>query len=1027
MKVNCKKLLFVLFLLPFSILAQNKLSGVVTDNNLKQPLPGVNVKIKGGLNSTTTNFDGGFTLTNLKKGDVIDFSYIGFTSYSVVYNNQQTLNVILQEESAILDQVVVVGYGSVKKKDATGAVDLITAKDFNKGSIISADQLLIGKSPGVRITTAGGAPDSAPNIRIRGGSSLSAENNPLIVIDGVPLDNKNAAGNGNPLGLINPNDIESFSILKDASASAIYGSRASNGVIIITTKKGTSGAPEFNFSSNVAIGSLQKRVNVRNSQEFIDLVKSLGNQNYVNSLGIDDPTVNDNPATPNIDESKDNPATPQIEGRIISNTDWQDVIYRESVSVDNYFSVRANLFNKLPFRASLGHTNNQGIVKTNDFERFTGSLKLNPSLLDNHLIIDLNAKGLISEKNAVDADGAFGNALNFDPTKPIYGDSPNNLGSGYYQDFRLENGVYILNGPTNPLAILLQRSRPEKIKKLLGNIEFNYKLHFFPDLRAVLNLGIETSKSNIQEIYSNKALQSYRSTKTTSVFNPGLNFEENQTVNNKLMDAYLVYSKDLKGFISKFDVQGGYSYQNLLREGTKREFITNDATGLREETFKADRIYYNPLVLQSFFGRSNIDFANKYLFTFSYRADGSSLFSKENRWGFFPGAAFAWKISEEEIFKNVTFLSNLKLRLGWGKTGQQDITGTAGYFPYTPFFTPGSNTSQYLPGVNIYNALPFNPLLTWEKTTTYNLGLDFDLFKSKIISGSFDIFKKTATDLLVEAQLPPGQGLRNVFTSNIGKTESKGFETSATIKVVENKNLNIDLNGNVAFNYVEITNLGDITSFQDKDSTIPNGTGTKIAQNTVNFQPYSAYVFQQIYNANGNPIEGAFVDRNKDGSITESDKYLKAIRPNWTFGFGLSANYKNFDFTSSFRGQKGGLVYDSRTLIQGNKNHVAPTTGGGNILSNVLAGDLVFDNNIGNVPLSDFFFKDASFIRCESATFGYKVPNTIKNGSLRFYVAANNLFLITKYKGQDPENFNGIDNNFYPRPRVYSFGVNLNF
>jgi TonB-dependent starch-binding outer membrane protein SusC len=1017
MKTMCKRLLFILIILPISLLAQSKLKGKVTDRKLGDPLPGVNVTVKGRTTGTSTDFAGEYTITNLKNGDEIVFSFLGFKNYTITYTGQATADVALAEESEKLEEVVVVGYGSVKKKDATGSVSLISTKDFNKGSIVSVDQLLTGKSAGVRITTPGGAPDSAPNIRIRGGSSLTAENNPLIVIDGVPIDTHNAAGNGNPLALINPNDIESFSILKDASAAAIYGSRASNGVIIITTKKGTSGKPEYNFSSNVAIGKLQKRVSVRSSQEFVDLIRATNNPTYINSLGIDDPNDPNN-------GYHDNPNTNEIEGRIISNTDWQEAIYREAITVDNNFSARVNLFKKLPLRASLGHTNNQGLVKTNDFERFTGSLKLTPTLLDNHLKIDINAKGLMSKKNAIDADGAFGSALNFDPTKPIYGTSPNNLGSGFYQDF-LGGPKFTLNGSTNPLAILMQRSRPEKIQKFLGNIEFNYKMHFLPDLRAVLNLGLESSKSNIEEVFEEKALQSYRTTTTKSVFNPGVNFTENQTITNKLLDAYLLYSKDLKGFIKKFDLQGGYSYQNFLTQGTKRNFNYDDNTGLRKEIIKGDDKYYSPLVLESFFGRGNIDFAGKYLFTVSLRADASSLFAKENRWGYFPAAAFAWKISDEGLFKDSKVISSLKLRLGWGKTGQQDITSKAGYFPYTPLFTVGGENSQYLPAYNSYTALGYNPNLKWEKSTTYNAGLDYELFKNKVITGSFDIYKRYTTDLLAKVPLPPGQGLTNTFTKNVGSTENRGFETNVVLKLVDNKNFNLELNGNLAFNYVKITDLGDIKSFQDDDSSIPNGTGFKIADNTVGFQPYSAFVFEQIYGANGNPIEGAYVDRNKDGAITDADKYYKPFRPNWTFGFGFSANYKNFDLSSSFRGQKGGLVYDTRTLVQGYNDHAIPTNS--TAFNNVLSGDLLFNSNNGNVPVSDFFLKDASFIRCESITLGYKFTNVVKNGSLRFYMAANNLFILTKYKGQDPENFNGIDNNFYPRPKVYSFGVNFNF
>jgi TonB-dependent starch-binding outer membrane protein SusC len=996
MKTMCKRLLFMLIMFPVCLLAQGKLTGIVTDSKLGQSLPGVNVTVQGKAGGTSTDFAGTYTLTNLKEGDVIIFSFLGFKNYSLIYAGQKTVDVVLSEESSKLEEVVVVGYGSVKKKDATGSVDLISSKDFNKGAIVSVDQLLTGKSAGVRITTNGGEPDSAPNIRIRGGSSISAQNSPLIVIDGVPLDLVNAAGNQNPLSLVNPNDIDSFSILKDASATAIYGSRASNGVIIITTKKGKLGKPEYNFSSNVAIGSVQKQIDVKDAAEFTSFVKDKFPQ-YVNLLGVD------------------NTASPLAGDRILFDTKWVDLIYRESVTADNNFSVRASLFKKIPFRASVGYTKNQGLVRTNDFERITTSLKLTPMLLKDHLKIDINAKGSFSNKNAIDADAAFGSALGYDPTKPAF-----NPDGSFYQQFLGNN----LEGGTNPLAILEQRRRPEKIRKFLGNAEFDYKMPFFPQLRAVVNLGLEASVSNIEEIFSGNAFQTYQP--VTRQYNPGLNYKENQTITNKTMDAYLVYTKELSGLLKKFDLQGGYSYQNFVTDGNKNTFRYNITSGLREEILNdPTNRYYNPLNLQSFFGRSNIDLAGRYLFTFSLRADASSLFKKEKRWGYFPSVAFAWKISDEALFKDSKFISNLKLRIGAGKTGQQDVTNTrGGYFPSQPLFVAGSTTAQYLPGVNTYAALAFDPTITWEKTTTYNVGLDFDLFKNDVISGSVDLYNRKTTDLLAVVPIAPGQGLTNEFVKNVGDTESKGLETNMTVKVASTQNFNLELNGNLAFNYTEVADLGDITTTAATESTIPNGTGNRFARHTVGFQPYSAYVFEQIYTAEGKPVEGAFVDRNKDGAITDSDRYYKAVRPNWTFGFGLTANYKNLDFSTSFRGQQGGLVYNSKDLIAGNVSRAAP--GVVTTLNNVLSGELLFNNNTGN-SLSDYFLQDASFIRCENVVLGYKFAKAVKNGSLRVYIAANNLFLITKYTGQDPENFNGIDNNFYPRPRVYSFGLNLNF
>ena len=1013
-------------MLPFGLLAQNTLKGVVLDGTNNQPLPGVNVLVTGTTNGTTTDFDGNFTLTNIKKGEKISFSYIGFTDETLIYENQKTITITLKEDQKELKDVVVIGYGTTTKKDATGSLQSITTKDFNKGAIVSADQLLTGKAPGVRITNNGGQPDSAPNIRIRGGASLNANSSPLIVIDGIPVDNTTPAGVSNPLSLINPNDIESFTILKDASAAAIYGSRASNGVIIITTKKGSSGAPEFNYSSNVTIGKVGKKIDMMNGKQFTNFIQTY-HPSLTNSLGIDDPS------TAVIDDL----STPEVEGRILSNTDWQDAIYRTSISTDHNFSAKANLYGKIPFRASVGYTRNEGLVKTNDYERLSYSLKMTPKVFSDHLKIDANAKGIFTNKNAIDEGGALGGAINMDPTKPIRDNSSTNRFGGYYQDFVLDgsgNPTNTISGQYNPVALLMQRTRPERAVRFLGNIEFDYKMHFLPELRAVVNLGLDASEAQIKERFSNNAMATYRVINSGAdyVFNPGKNYEENQTMTNTTLDSYLVYTKSLNGFLTKFDIKGGYSYQNFKNDGNKEIYRYNETTGVREvlpNDNNPNNRYYNVLNLQSFFGRANFDLTNKYLLTLSLRADGSSLFREDKRWGYFPAAALAWKLKEEEFIKNINFINDVKVRLGVGKTGQQDITGNVGFYPSTPLFTIGSNNSQYLDNSNLYSALVFNEDLTWEKTTTYNLGIDFDLFKNNFLSGSFDIYRRETTDLLARVPLPPGQGLSDTFIKNVGSTESKGFELSLNFKPVKTDNFNLEIATNVAYSYVEITDLKDVTTLSAGGS-LPTGTNVNIAQNAVGFQPYSFWVFQQLYDGNGAAIPGAFVDRNADGVITNDDRYYKAVTPNWTFGFGINFNYKQWDFSSSFRGQLGGQVYNARKLTSGWVDRSIPTNS--NSLSNVLdfyngAADIQFQNYNGNATFSDYFLEDATFLRCENIVLGYRFNKFYKNSSMRVYGAINNPFILTKYTGQDPENFGAIDNNFYPRPTSFTFGLNFDF
>ncbi|SDF43927.1 SusC/RagA family TonB-linked outer membrane protein [Cellulophaga baltica] len=1020
------KFFLIMLFVPLWAISQEQISGLVTDQTTGDPLPGVSIILKGTTKGVSTDFDGNYTIS-ANQNDILQFSYIGYKSIEEKIAGT-TLNVSLETDTQLLEEVVLIGYGSAKKEDLTGSVDVLSSKDFNQGSVVSADQLLTGKMAGVRITSNGGQPDAAPNIRIRGGSSLSANNSPLIVIDGIPVDNTNPAGVGNPLSLINPNDIESFSVLKDASATAIYGSRASNGVIIIATKKGTTGEVKFNFTSDVSVSNVASTIDVMDSDQYVNFISTY-HPSFTNLLGVDDPNTT----------VTDNPLTAAIEGRIIGDTNWQDEIFRTAISTNTNFSARANLGGKIPFRGSIGYTNTGGVVKTNDYERVTLSLKLTPAFLDDHLKVSLNAKGLFSDKNAIDEGGALGGAINMDPTKPVLDTSADNRFGGFYQNTIVDGNRLLLDGQSNPLALLKQRQRPEQVARILASLELDYKLHALPELRAVLNLGLEASKANIEETYLDNSIATYRfnnadtDINTNYVFNPGVNYTEDQDITNTTLDAYLVYTKEFESFVKRFEVQGGYSYQNFENDGTKKIFRYDDETGIREELIDPNNLtnrYFNVLNLQSFFGRTNIDLANQFLVTLSFRADGSSLFTKENRWGYFPAAAVAWKIGKAGFVANSNTINDLKLRLGAGKTGQQDITGAVGYYPSSPLFEIGSTTSQYLAGVNLYSAKAFNPDLTWEKTTTYNVGLDFDLFAKGIMSGSVDFYQKETKDLLAKTAVPPGQALSDAFVQNVGETESKGFEVNLNINPITTENFRLEFNSNVGYNRSEVTSLKDVTRITASESGLPTGTGVSLAYHTVGYQPYSAWVFKQVYDLNGDPISNAFVDINGDNIINNDDRYYETLRPNWTFGFGLNLNYKNWDLSSSFRGQIGGQVYNARRLTSGWIDRAIPNNS--NSLSNVLdfnsdTATTSFVNVQGNIPFSDYFLEDASFLRMENIVIGFRVPNFLKDASLRIYGAANNLFVISDYSGQDPENFNAIDNNFYPRPRVFTLGLNLDF
>ena len=1034
MKTKYHSMLFLLLFVPAMIFAQSTVSGTVTEQASSFPLPGVNVLIKGTATGTATDFDGNYQLA-VNNGDVLVFSYVGYVTQEITYTGQSRVDVQMVEDAAQLDEIVLIGYGSVKKEDLTGSVDVISSDDFNQGAIVSPDQLLQGKAAGVRITNAGGQPDAAPNIRIRGGSSLSGNNAPLIVIDGVPLDNGGVAGVGNPLSLINPNDIESFSILKDASATAIYGSRASNGVLIITTKKGTSGEAQYNFSMRTSLSNItsNKQIQVMDGNTFVRFAQMYF-PDEIGALGVPvgsvdtDETVAQIISTPNGD-------------RAIYNTDWQDAIYRAAVTTDYNFGVRANLFEKIPFRASIGYNDTEGVVQTNDYERITASLRLTPKFFDDHLKIDLNAKGTSVNKNSVDEGGALGGAVNMDPTKPIY--DRNSIFGGFYQQLLAPDNPNAPNsraGSSNPLAVLLQRTRPEKVKRLLGNIEFDYKLHFLPELRAIVNLGLEASRAEIEERFSNNSVNSYTLVPDPSVpegtyiFNAGKSFGERQHITNVTMESYLAYRKEFDDFfVNNFDVQAGYSYQNFKNDGNKDEFENDPVSGVRIpniDPLNPNNRYFNELNLQSYFARANVNLGNKYLLTASFRADGSSFFTEENRWGYFPSAALAWKVKEENFLKDVEFVNDFKIRIGWGETGQQDISGQVGFYPSIPLFEIGSPESQYLTGVNLYNAKEFNPDLTWEKTTTYNLGVDFDFFRNSFLTGSFDIFKRETTDLLVLTNVPPGQGLSDQIIQNVGSTDSKGFELNLNLNPIQNDDLSLSLNGNLSYNFTEVTDLKGAQQINAPNGGLPIGTGNILLRHAVGQQAGSAWVHKQVYDVNGDPILGAFVDLNGDGRITEADRYYRAIQPNWTFGFGFTLNYKNWELSSSFRGQLDGEIYNSRRLTHGAIENALSLDG--NTFNNTLdffAGEAstVFTDILDPVQYSDYFLEGASFLRCENIVLTHTLNNVFENVTLKVFGAVNNPFIITNYTGQDPENFTGIDNNFYPRATIYNLGVNIDF
>lgn len=987
MKTIYKKLLLLLLLLPFSVLAQNTLNGNVTDGVSGLPLPGVGVSVQGTTNGASTDFDGNFKLSGVKTGDVISFTFLGFQTQNITFSGQQNVAIKLQEDASQLEEVVVIGYGSVKKKDATGSVEVLTSEKFNRGMNTTAENLLNGRVAGLTVTT-GGAPGSGSTIRIRGGASLSASNDPLIVIDGLPVDNGTTGGSTSVLASINPNDIESFSILKDASATAIYGSRASNGVIIITTKKGSKGDLSVSFNSLTTLNTLAKKVDVLSANQYRALVN--------------DPAIGATPA--------------QIALLGTANTDWQDEIFSNSISVDNNLSLRGNLFGTLPARLSVGYTGVPGLLKTGEFKRTTTSLALNPSFFDNHLKINLNAN--ISWQNNRFADeGAIGNAVRFNPTQPVY--DPSSYLGGYFEWFDTNGDRVAVGAQHNPVSLLEQRRNITDNRRIYGNVQIDYKLHFFEDLRVVLNLGLDKQDGNGTNILAASSPAGYQTGRfslgTYQNFGSHTYFWDRRE--NKLMDAYLAYNKDIGNM--NLDITGGYSYQNF-------ESKQYSSGNMVDPSAEAD-IHTDPsLNLQSYFGRANIGFYNKYLFTLNYRRDGSSRFSEENRWGDFYGAAFAWKITDENFLKDSKYISDLKLRVGYGVTGQQDINNKLSYL--ATYTTATSPQAQYQFGDAFYSLgrpQGYNENLKWEETATSNIGFDYGFFDNRVI-GSVDYFYKKSTDLLSWVSYPDGANLANAGFANIGDFTTKGIEFSIGYDIIKNDNWKWNTNFNMFYNEREITNL---VNDNEPIGDIDGGGGNKIQIHTMGFAPNTFYVYEQAYGANGKPLENVFIDRNQDGVVNAADMYrYKKPNADYTFGFMNNVSYKNFDFSMAWRASLGNYAYNNTA------------SNGGYLRSGIRYPDVISNLNqdylnTGFIDegdknyFSDYYIQDASWIKLDNITIGYTLQNPFKDDKsrMRFYVAGQNLLVITDYDGIDPEISGGIDKNIYPRARMFMFGVNLDF
>jgi TonB-dependent starch-binding outer membrane protein SusC len=982
MKKMLKKYLFLLLLLPASVLAQSTLTGIVVDKTLGQPLPGVNVTVQGTTNGVSTGFDGGFSLTKLKSGDVINFTYLGFRNYSLTYTGQKTVTVSMEDEAAKLNEVVVVGYGSVKKKDATGSVTSLSTKDFVKGPLVAVDQMVQGKVAGLQITNGGGAPGEGSTIRIRSGSSLNANNDPLIVIDGLPVDG-GASGGRNFLSTINQNNIENVTVLKDASATAIYGSRASNGVIIITTKKGKAGDLKVSYNGNVSYSVVGKKVDNLSAAEFRD---------YVVQNGTFKPLIIDNPATA-VDE--------RFVHQVLlgnSNTDWQSEIFRASIGTDHNVSFSGGVDN-ITYRASVGLTDMDGILKRDNFFRTTLGVSLVGKFLDNHLKIELN-NNTSSIRNNYSNRGAIGAAISFDPTQNV-----KNSDGKFFQWGNVLSG-------RNPVAEIEQNNNLGTQFRSVGNIQTEYKLHFFPEVKLVANLG-----------YDEISGRSYGDTSLEyNYLQAGNNYDNKNVFNNKLMDLFVNYNKDFKSINTNVDFTAGYSYQDFRFSNENNDFnFANDELKTLRGNGRRN--------LQSLFGRANFNFADKYLLTLSYRRDGSSRFTEKNRWSNFPAAALAWKINEESFLKNVKVLSNLKLRFGWGITGQQDIGEN---YPSIPLYLGSDQNSQYQFGNEYYTTFrpeQYNSNLKWEQTETRNIGIDFGFFNNRF-TGTVDVYEKNTKDLLAFIPNPGFFGFSNADFYNVGKMKNQGLEVSAEIIPVKNDDVQFAIGGNITFQNSKVEDLFLDPRFFDGISVggISGGIGNNIQNHQVGYAPNSFYVFEQAYGVDGKPLDGRFIDRNNDGKVDDKDKYrYKKPASDIFYGFYTNLTYKKWDMSMSWRGSWGNYIYNNVDSQYGWKNQVLiRETDLSNGVSNLL--ETKFESTDIKRYLSDYYIQDASFIRLDNLTLGYNFENFLNSKvDAKLSIGGQNLLLFSKYKGIDPEISGGIDNNLYPRPKVYTLGLNINF
>ena len=1001
-------------------------SGTVTDPT-GEPLIGASILAEGTSVGTATDIDGHYTINVTPQGTLV-FSYVGYDVQKVAVNGRHEINVTMRESSVMLNEVVAIGYGTVKKSDATGSVAVIKPDEVEAGMATSVQDMLVGQTPGVVVTPSGG-PEGGASIRIRGGSSLNASNDPLIVIDGVPLSNDGVQGMGNALGMISPENIESMSVLKDASATAIYGSRASNGVIIITTKKGKSGKPQVNFSANLYVNTPRKTYETMSTDQFRQAV---------------------------IARSAEGSANRALLGN--ADTNWQDEVLRTTVSSDYNLSVGGSL-GVVPYHVNVSYTNSNGIIKTSKMDRVTAGLSLTPKFFNDHLKVNANVKGYYIRNNFGN-EGAVYNAISYNPTQPVRSwlAATGNAGqqylwNGYYQHTQSnekhdQKGIsFMNNADINPVSNLMERDNYANVYRSNGNLQLDYALHFLPELHLNLNLGYDVTKTNeTNNVEANSGIAWKDGHKQ---FGGGYGTDTYQFTSNTLLEFYLNYNKEFEAIKSNLDVVAGYSWQRFYRESHNNGSVpftpeyyypylnadnqyvidvvpgsdANIGSPFVPSELSADGLYYSKSHLQllSFYGRINYGFMNRYLLTFTLRGDATSRFSKDNRWGIFPAVALAWKINEESFLQGASgWLSDLKLRLGWGKTGQQAVGSTNNY---TTTYQMSQGTSLYPNGLNAwYNPIFANgvsPDLKWETTTTYNAGIDFGFLNNRI-TGSLEYYFRKTTDLLSFVNVPAGSSSVNMLNKNIGDLENYGVEFNIMARPIVTDNFNWTLTYNVGWNHNEVTRLNSPDAVYTTGPSI-GSQGLTAMVNAVGQPASSFYLYQQVYDEAGNPVEGVYVDQNGDGTIDQADRVFRHSKdPKVTMTFGSQFRYKSWDLGFNLRASLGNYVYNN--VESSNSSYARMFTYG---LHNLVKADNYFEND---QSLSDYYLRNASFLRCDNITLGYTWDNLIQDKlRLRLFAAVQNPFVITKYNGIDPELSSGVESSPYPKATTYSLGLVATF